>query len=180
MVGYREGLELPFRERGKVCPLSTRKSAHLFVRPAAIEDVESLAAFHAALAWETEGKRLAEDRLRLGTRAVLEDPTRGFYLVAEDRTSPKVIAQLLVTYEWSDWRNAVFWWIQSVYVQVEWRRKGVFRHLYQYVLNAAKERGGVAGIRLYVESENTIAQGVYEKLGLTMTPYRIFEDDFVL
>ncbi len=91
-----------------------------------------------------------------------------------------MIDQHLVTYEWSDWRNAVFWWIQSVYVQVEWRRKGVFRHLYQYVLNAAKERGGVAGIRLYVESENTIAQGVYEKLGLTMTPYRVFEDDFVL
>lgn len=160
--------------------MSTTKSPHFFVRPATVEDVETLAVFHGALAWETEGKRLVEARLRLGTAAVLGDPNRGFYLVAEDLTSHKVIAQLLVTYEWSDWRNAIFWWIQSVYVQPEWRRKGVFRHLYQFVVSSAKEQqGGVAGIRLYVAGDNAIAKNVYKYLGLKMTPYQIFEDDFM-
>ena len=141
-----------------------------------------LVAANAAMAWETEGRRLEEDRLRSGTSALLEFPTHGFYLVAEmpHDQSGLVVGQLLVTYEWSDWRNANFWWLQSVYVHPEWRRCGVFRRLYQFVVDEVRARSDVCGIRLYVEQDNTIAQAVYEKMDFSSTSYLIFEDDFVL
>ena len=148
------------------------------VRPAAIGDLDVLVRFNAAIAKETEGRNLDMERLRKGTRAVLESSERGYYLVAE--TESIVIGQVFVTYEWSDWRNGVFWWIQSVYVEPSVRKRGVYRALHARVLNDARARGGVCGVRLYVEKENEAAQEAYTRLGMNLTPYRVYEQDFVL
>ncbi|TAJ32365.1 MAG: N-acetyltransferase [Nitrospirae bacterium] len=158
----------------------------LIVRSARLGDVDVLVDFSAAMAKETEGRVLDGARLRQGTLAVLESPARGFYLVAElpgassGGSTPGVVGQLLVTYEWSDWRNATFWWIQSVYVHEAWRRRGVYRRMHEAVLEQAKARKDVCGVRLYVEQENTTAQTVYQRVGLMPSAYRVFEEDFIL
>ena len=152
------------------------------VRPAVKADLERLVEFSAAMAVETEGRRLDRERLRRGTLAVLESTRHGFYIVAERPAEEGrgVIGQLLITYEWSDWRNADFWWIQSVYVDPDWRRRGVYRSMHHYILDQARAREDVCGVRLYVERENSIAQSVYVRLHLRETPYRMWEVDFVL
>ena len=153
------------------------------IREATRLDLERLVDFNAAMALETEGRDLDKDRLRAGTQSVLEFPSRGVYVVGEVRgpnPNNEIVGQLLITYEWSDWRNANFWWLQSVYVHPEWRSQGVFRCLYEYVLEQARSRSDVCGMRLYVEQDNANAQAVYTKLGLSPTSYRIFEVDFVL
>lgn len=154
----------------------------LIIRPARTEDVDALVRFSAAMALETEGRRLDETRLRQGTQAVLDSPARGFYTVAEltDRSPRLVVGQLLVTFEWSDWRNAAFWWIQSVYVDAAWRRRGVYRTMHESILEQARRRDDVCGVRLYVERENDVARTVYEKVGLGASSYHVFEEDFVL
>ena len=153
------------------------------IREASRSDLECLVDFNAAMALETEGRHLDKSRLRAGTQSVLESPSRGVYVVGEVHgRNPKsrIVGQLLVTYEWSDWRNANFWWLQSVYVHPEWRNQSVFRRLYEFVLEQARSRSDVCGVRLYVEQDNSKAQAVYTTLGLGPTPYRIFEVDFVL
>jgi GNAT superfamily N-acetyltransferase len=152
----------------------------LTVRPAHLGDVDVLVDFSAEMARETEGRTLDRERLRRGTLAVFESPERGFYMVAEVSDSRRVVGQLLVTYEWSDWRNATFWWIQSVYVRKDWRRQGVYRLMHEAVLAQARGRKDVCGIRLYVERDNRMAQAVYRRVGLTPSAYRVFEEDFVL
>ena len=148
------------------------------VRPAAMGDLDVLVRFNAAIAKETEGRTLEMERLRQGTRAVLESSERGFYLVAESGSA--IVGQLFVTYEWSDWRNGLFWWIQSVYVEPSVRERGVYRALHARVLSDARARGDVCGLRLYVEKENEAAQEAYTRLGMNLTPYRVYEQDFVL
>lgn len=150
------------------------------IRLAERQDLEALVAFNAALAWETEGRQLEHARLQAGVQSIFADPNKGFYVVIEPLPAGPLIGQLLITFEWSDWRNAVFWWIQSVYVPKEWRRQGVFKKLYGYVLQLAEHRGDVAGLRLYVEQDNAVAQRVYGCLGLAAAPYRVFEKDFIL
>jgi GNAT superfamily N-acetyltransferase len=152
------------------------------VRPARPDDLDVLVRFSAAMAKETEGRTLDLERLRAGTRAVFEDPARGFYRVAEVRapSGDQVVGQLLVTFEWSDWRNATFWWIQSVYVHPDWRRKGVYRRLHDAVLQEARVRPDVCGVRLYVEAGNRIAQEAYARVGLGPSSYAVFETDFIL
>jgi ribosomal protein S18 acetylase RimI-like enzyme len=154
------------------------RRADVTVRPATLADLDVLVRFNAAIAKETEGRNLDMERLRRGTRAVLESNERGYYLVAE--VEAVVVGQLFVTYEWSDWRNGVFWWIQSVYVEPSFRGRGVYRALHAHVLQDARARGDVCGLRLYVEKENEAAQEAYTRLGMTMTPYRVYEQDFVL
>jgi len=154
----------------------------LIVRLARPGDVDALVNFSAAMAIETEGRTLDTERLRRGTLAVLKSPARGFYLVAElpEGSLTGVVGQLLVTYEWSDWRNATFWWIQSVYVHPNWRRHGVYRRMHESVLAQARAQEEVCGVRLYVEASNTVAQTVYRRVGLSPSPYQVFETDFVL
>jgi GNAT superfamily N-acetyltransferase len=123
------------------------------IRPGRLADVERLVAFSQAMALETEGRRLDTDRLQRGTRALLNSTIHGFFLVAEQSQTNQVVGQLMITYEWSDWRNASFWWIQSVYVDPAWRRQGVFRNMHAQVIERAKADPGVCGVRLYVESE---------------------------
>ena len=152
------------------------------VRLARLDDMDVLVNFGAAMAMETEGRTLDRERLHRGTLAVLESPARGFYLIAELLEEPLkvIVGQLLVTFEWSDWRNASFWWIQSVYVHPDWRRRGVYRRMHESVLTQARAQGNVCGVRLYVEKENEAAQAVYRRVGLSLSPYVVFEDDFVL
>ncbi|MDN5942867.1 MAG: GNAT family N-acetyltransferase [Nitrospira sp.] len=155
---------------------------HLNIRLAKPEDAAMIASFSAAMALETEGRHLDCDRLHDGTIAILNSPDRGFFMVAEleqpgDR---RLLGQLMITYEWSDWRNGAFWWIQSVYVDPAWRRQNVFRRMHESVMATAKTSPTVCGVRLYVEKNNDLAQAVYRKVGLTPSSYAIFETDFVL
>ena len=150
------------------------------IRLAEARDLESLVAFNLALARETEGRELDRALLQAGVESLLADSSKGFYVVMEHRPSGRTIGQVLITFEWSDWRNGVFWWLQSVYVEKEWRRRGVFKQLYDHVLREGKRRGNVAGIRLYVEQDNAAAQGVYRQAGLSAAPYKVFETDFIL
>jgi ribosomal protein S18 acetylase RimI-like enzyme len=155
---------------------------HLNVRLARPEDASTIASFSAAMALETEGRRLDLDRLYDGTIALLESPDRGFFMVAElEKADDRpLLGQLMITYEWSDWRNGAFWWIQSVYVDPAWRRRSVFRRMHETVMANAKTSPNVCGVRLYVEESNGAAQAVYRKVGLTPSSYTIFETDFVL
>jgi ribosomal protein S18 acetylase RimI-like enzyme len=154
----------------------------LTIRRARPEDAPTIASFSAAMALETEGRRLDLDRLNLGTIALLQSPEHGFFLVAEQEQGDlrQLIGQLMITYEWSDWRNGTFWWIQSVYVAPQWRRQNVFRRMHEFVLATAKASPNVCGVRLYVEKSNDIAQAVYRKVGLAPSSYAVFETDFVL
>jgi GNAT superfamily N-acetyltransferase len=152
------------------------------IRPATRDDVDTIAEFNRALALETENRRLDLTTLRHGIRAFLESPGYGSYIVAElpEDKSRKPVGQLMMTYEWSDWRNGVFWWIQSVYVAPERRGRGVFRALYDHTLAKAKADPKVCGLRLYVEQENRSAQTVYQRVGLVPSVYTVYEQDFVL
>ena len=143
------------------------------VRRAGAGDVEVLIRFNRAMAEETEQRTLSEATVTAGVRAVLSDPAAGFYLLALDDNEP--VASLMITTEWSDWRNGTFWWIQSVYVAPTYRRRGAYRALYDHVRRLAGEAGDVCGFRLYVERENTGARRVYETLGMIETPYRLYE-----
>src|ERR1700681_4568479 len=131
----------------------------IIVRPATIDDAEFIAKGNAQMALETEGRTLDPTILRAGVRAVFNDPARGFYLIAQIDGQPA--GQMMITYEWSDWRNGVFWWIQSVYTVPELRGRGVFKSLYSHVESLARESGGVCGLRLYVEAHNQRAQAAY-------------------
>jgi ribosomal protein S18 acetylase RimI-like enzyme len=144
------------------------------IRLAQKEDVASLVEFNQAMALETEGKQLKQETLQSGVEAVFNDAKKGFYVVAEN--TGEIIGGLMVTYEWSDWRNAWFWWIQSVYILPEYRGQGVYRMLYEYVKEKAEKSKDVCGFRLYVEKENQRAQKVYEKLGMKSSYYLMYEE----
>jgi ribosomal protein S18 acetylase RimI-like enzyme len=146
-----------------------KKSMSLTIRRATIADRETLVAFNAALAWESEGKRLHEEILREGIEAVFGDPAKGFYVVAE--RDGQIVGQSAITFEWSDWRNGWHWWIQSVYVREDARRGGVFTAIYKHLETAALADPAVIGIRLYVEKQNARAQAVYRNLGLVEEDY---------
>ena len=157
-------------------------SLRFHVRPAGPQDAERLVEFSAALARETEDRRLNLARLRKGIRALLTSAERGFFIVAErdEGGRRRPVGQLMVTYEWSDWRNGTFWWVQSVYVDPGWRRKGAYRSMHEYIVTKAKADPTVCGIRLYVEQNNQAAQSVYQRVGLAPSGYWVFEQDFVL
>jgi GNAT superfamily N-acetyltransferase len=143
------------------------------IRPATIADVPILVEHNRRLAQETEDKQLDEAVLTAGIRAALADPHKGPYFLAE--VEGRVVGQLQITYEFSDWRNGWFWWIQGVYVRAEARGQGVFRALYEHVLGLAKRDPGVIGLRLYVERENKPAQETYLRMGMTWTDYLLLE-----
>lgn len=145
------------------------------IRPATHADLDVLVAGNADMAAETEQLQLDLPTLRRGVTAVLDGAAAGRYWVAEH--DGRVVGQLLVTYEWSDWRNRQVWWIQSVHVARDARRLGVFRALYAYI-RAAAEADGAGGLRLYVDESNTRAQAVYAALGMHSGHYRVFEDMF--
>ena len=137
------------------------------------QDAADIARFNAAMALETEHKVLDAVVLRAGVEAALADPRHGFYLVAE--SAGKAVACLMITYEWSDWRNGQWWWLQSVYVDEAFRRHGVFRALYAEVERRVRNAPDAIGLRLYVERDNRHAQATYAALGMHETDYRLYE-----
>jgi GNAT superfamily N-acetyltransferase len=145
------------------------------IRAARAGEAAALVEFNQAMALETEGKQLDEKILRSGVEAVLSDAGKGFYVVAEN-DDEKIVGGLLVTFEWSDWRSAWFWWIQSVYILPEMRGRKIYSLLYEFVKSEARARGDVFGFRLYVEKENERAQRVYEKLGMESSHYLMYEE----
>ena len=147
----------------------------LKIREAALSDARLIAAFNLQLAEESEGLRLDAALVQAGVAALLTDPAKGRYYVAEAEGA--VVGQVMITYEWSDWRNGHIWWIQSVYVKPEFRRAGVFRALFNHLRTLAQTRKDVCSLRLYVHAENTRASQSYERLGMTRTQYEIFELD---
>ena len=144
------------------------------VRQATPADAPLLIEFSCAMALETERKELLPEVIGAGVRALLANPAAGFYVVAE--AEGRVAGALLITTEWSDWRNGTFWWIQSVYVRPEFRRQGVYKTLYRHVQGMAVKDPSVCGYRLYVERENSRAQATYLSLGMKETHYRVFEE----
>lgn len=146
------------------------------IRDALPADAETIVEYNARLAEETEGKALDGDALRRGVRAVLDDVAHGrYFLACRDRA---IVGQLMLTYEWSDWRNGRIWWIQSVYVLPSARRQGAYKALYAHVRRLARETPGVVGLRLYVEHHNARAQEVYRRLGMREAGYRVLEEMF--
>ena len=144
------------------------------IRCATPADEAVLVEFNLALAWETEHKRLDRGVLTAGVRAVFADAARGFYTVAENERG-EVVGQMMITFEWSDWRNGWFWWVQSVYVREDARRSGVFRALYREIERRAAADPTVIGLRLYFERDNTRACATYRALGLADTTYGMME-----
>jgi ribosomal protein S18 acetylase RimI-like enzyme len=146
------------------------------VRDAAPGDIPFLVECNAAMALETEQRQLDRAVLQAGVRALFEQPARGFYLVAT--RAGKAVGCLLVTQEWSDWRNGDWWWLQSVHVLPEARRGGVFRALHAEVERRAHAAPGVVGLRLYVERDNARAQATYRAIGMQEGVYRVYERGF--
>jgi GNAT superfamily N-acetyltransferase len=159
---------------------------NLIIRPALLTDANVICDFNSRMAKETENKDLDPATLKAGVHAMLSDPHKGRYFVAEEFPHPpplsreergdlRIVGQLGVTCEWSDWRNGYFWWVQSVYVVEGARRHGVFRKLYEHLLREARAESNVIGVRLYVEHDNQVAQATYQKLGMEMTGYQVME-----
>jgi ribosomal protein S18 acetylase RimI-like enzyme len=144
------------------------------IRRATINDATAIADFNIKMAKETEDMELIPEVIGAGVRNMIENPQMGFYLVAEE--SNVIQASLMVTTEWSDWRNGLFWWIQSVYVLPDFRRTGLYRKLYEKVKSLAENESNVCGFRLYVELENLVAQKTYRSLGMGQTDYQMFEE----
>ena len=146
------------------------------VRRATRDDVDALVAFNHAMAVESEDKALDVTQLRAGIEALLAHPDEGHYLIAWH--AGERAGALMLTFEWSDWRNGRFWWIQSVYVPPAWRRRGVYSSLHAHVRHAALADPDACGLRLYVERENLGAMATYRALGMEETHYRLYEEEF--
>ncbi|HBB91222.1 MAG: GNAT family N-acetyltransferase [Bacteroidetes bacterium GWF2_49_14] len=144
------------------------------IRKADASDAAVIAAFQLAMALETENLVLDAVTVHRGVHAVFDDEGKGFYLVAVD--SERIVASLMITFEWSDWRNRTVWWIQSLYVIPEMRRKGIYRQMYAWLRQQVDSNDSIGGIRLYVDKSNLPAQKVYEELGMDGEHYRFYED----
>lgn len=143
------------------------------IRDAEPTDAGFIVAANSALAAETEGQALDPELVGPGVQAVLDDPSLGRYYIAE--IDGRAVGQLMTTFEWSDWRNGLFLWIQSVYVLPDHRGEGVFRALFEHLSRLAQEDARICGIRLYVDRDNDRAQDVYGRLGMHRTNYGVME-----
>jgi GNAT superfamily N-acetyltransferase len=143
------------------------------VRPALVNDASIIAEFNRRLAMETEALMLDPVVLAAGVQAILADQSRGLYFVAEQHR--EVVGQLMITYEWSDWRNGWIWWLQSVYVRADMRGHGVFRAIFDFARERAREQGDIVAIRLYVEKENRTAQTTYQSLGFHEMHFQLYQ-----
>lgn len=152
------------------------KQTTIHIRDATPADAAIIAEFNRRLAWESESKRLDAEVLARGVRLALEKLEMCRYFLAE--VAGQVVGQTMLTYEWSDWRAGVFWWIQSVYVVAEQRGQGVFRALFEHVRALARSTPEVCGLRLYVEHQNAAAQATYRRLGMTPSGHFLYELDW--
>jgi GNAT superfamily N-acetyltransferase len=144
------------------------------IRQAELPDAAVVAEFNSRLAQESEGKKLDPAKLLPGVQALLQDAHKGVYFLALDDAA-RPLGQIMYTYEWSDWRNGWFWWLQSVFVVPQHRGCGVFRQLFDHVVSQARRQGNVIGLRLYVENNNTRAHEVYGRCGFEKAGYFVLE-----
>ena len=144
------------------------------IRNAKLQDSKVISDFQVKMAKETENIELNNEVVLNGVTSVFENPEYGRYFIAE--YNKQIAASLLITYEWSDWRNTQVWWIQSVYVKHEFRRKGIFKNMYNHISKIVKNSSNLAGIRLYVDKTNINARKVYKKIGMNGEHYHLFED----
>jgi ribosomal protein S18 acetylase RimI-like enzyme len=154
----------------------TTMTSTIVVRPATPPDAPLLVEFNRAMAAESEDKGLDLEILTRGVNHLLAHPAEGFYLIGE--RDGQVAGSLMVTFEWSDWRCGRFWWIQSVYVAPDQRRRGVYRAMHDLVRRRALEDPQACGLRLYVERDNDGAMATYRTLGMDETHYRLYEEEF--
>ncbi len=145
----------------------------IIIRKAIEDDISAIILFNKEMALETENLSLDSSILKKGVRSIFNNPQNGFYIVAEINGS--VRGCLMITYEWSDWRNGLFWWIQSVYVQKGFRQQGMFKLMYTFIKTLVDKNNEIVGIRLYVDKNNKQAQDVYSKLGMEKLTYELFE-----
>ena len=150
-----------------------RRNQGINLRMATVRDIDNITLFNTEMAFETENINLDQADLRLGIAAVLSDSNLGFYLISE--LEGVLIGQILITKEWSDWRNGWFWWIQSVFVEPNHRRKGVYSAMYKKIVDMADREGNVCGLRLYVDRDNLSAKQVYSHLGMSQSHYDLYE-----
>ncbi|KAE9635001.1 GNAT family N-acetyltransferase [Defluviitalea raffinosedens] len=143
------------------------------IRKAIIKDAEIITEFNYCLAKETEDLELNRETLFKGVQKVLSDESKGIYFVYEK--DEKIVGQLMITKEWSDWRNGDFWWIQSVYVHKDYRRQGIYTALFNHVKSIVDSDDTICGLRLYVEKENEAAKNTYKALGMKETYYLLYE-----
>jgi GNAT superfamily N-acetyltransferase len=146
---------------------------NLVIRQATVEDATKIASFNVALARETEERTLNRRTVVAGVRTLLAEPKHGFYVVADN--GKKVVGMAMITFEWSDWLNRQWWWLQSVYVDPKMRQQGIFGRIYEYIEEMAARQENVCGIRLYVEKENKAGLRTYRSLGLAPRSYRVME-----
>lgn len=148
----------------------------MIIRKAKPEDLEGIVEFNIQMAKETEGIILDERIVREGVKSILDNMLIGLYLVAEKNKNDKMLCgQLLVIFEWSDWRNKNVWWIQNVYVDKKFRNKKVFSQLYRFTVEMAASEENVAGLKLYVKKNNNFVKRIYESLGLKKVQYDLYE-----
>ena len=143
------------------------------VRAANILESKSIINFQINMAFETENVKLEKSSVKKGINAVFKDSSKGKYYVAEE--NDRIVGSLLTTNEWSDWKNGIILWIQSVYIIPEYRRKGIFKLMYSYLKKMVEESNGLIGLRLYVNKTNIIAQRTYEKIGMDSEHYKLYE-----
>jgi len=143
------------------------------IRKGELQDAKAIARFNIMMAKETENKELDFETVFRGVKALIKDPHKGFYLVAESKG--EIVGQLMVTPEWSDLRNMNFLWIQSGYVREDLRKQGIFSALYHHLKDLAHYKKKVAGLRTYVEIKNETAKNVYEALDLHKPGYDMYE-----
>jgi L-amino acid N-acyltransferase YncA len=143
------------------------------IRKATLADIPTLVDFQFKLAFESENVTLDKEVLALGLQAMFQDPSKGFYNVAEENA--EVIGCHMITYEWSDWKNGMVWWIQSVYVVESHRKKGVFKKMYDNLVEIVKGDAGLRGLRLYVDKTNDRAQKTYSAMGMDGSHYTVYE-----
>ncbi len=158
-------------------PHTTVNAPVIRIRRATSNDLDQIIRFNLACAYESESLRLDPSAARIGAETVIADPTCGHYYLAENEH--QAVGQCLVTREWSDWRGAWVWWLQSVYVLPAARRSGIFAELFHHVRNAARS-GGAASLRLYVDQDNKGAIQTYRKMGMTQSHYRLYEMELSL
>jgi ribosomal protein S18 acetylase RimI-like enzyme len=143
------------------------------IRKATVADIPSLVAFQQKLAQETENVTLDSAILHKGMQAMFDDPSKGFYNVVED--NGVVIGCHMITYEWSDWRNGLVWWLQSVYVIESYRKQGIFKLMYENIVRIIQNDPSLIGLRLYVDKSNARAMKVYESMGMNGEHYTVYE-----
>lgn len=155
---------------------SLHQNSPIGIRDAVAGDAEVIADFNRRLAWESEGKRLDAAVIDRGVRLALARPELCRYFLAE--IDGRIVGQTMITYEWSDWRAGVFWWIQSVYVVADHRQRGVFRALFQHIRALAERTADVCGLRLYVDRHNAPALETYSRLGMAPSGHLLYELDW--